>query len=67
MDWNLQQILVTLGFVIVCGGLVGLYNLGIMLWLIVGIIVLILIKFFLGDLILAGLKIIFHKVVKRRR
>jgi hypothetical protein len=31
-----------------------------------GLLILITINFFMGDLIFAGLKIIFHKIVKRR-
>jgi len=66
MDRNLQKILLILGFVIVFGGLQGLYNLGIVLWFFLGLLILITINFFMGDLIFAGLKIIFHKIVKRR-
>lgn len=66
MDRNLQKILLILGFVLVFGGWQGLLNLGIVLWFLLGIIVLILVNFFMGDLILIGLKALFQKIVRKR-
>lgn len=67
MDRNLLQILLILGFVFVFGGFQGLYNISIAIWFILGLLILIMIDFFMGDMIMAVLKIIFHKVVKQRR
>ena len=66
MDRNLQKILLILGFVLVFGGWQGLFNLGIVLWFLLGIIVLILVNFFMGELILIGLKALFQKIVRKR-
>lgn len=66
MDRNLWTLLLILAFVLIFGGWQGLINLGTVLWFLLGIIVLVMIKFFLGDLILIGLKSFFQKIVRRR-
>lgn len=67
MDYNLRQILFLLGFVVVFGDIVALYNLGIVLWLIIGVMVFLFINFFLNDLILDWLKdLLIHRIRRRK-
>jgi hypothetical protein len=56
MDRDLWKLLLILGFVFIFGGWQGLYNVGIGVVFIAGLVILILITFFKWDLILAGLK-----------
>lgn len=66
MDRDLWKLILILGIVFTFGGWQGLYNVGIGVWFLTGLIVFIMITFFKKDLILAGMKIIFNKIMKRR-
>lgn len=56
MDRDVWKLLVILGFVFVFGGWQGLYNVGIGIVFMAGLVALILITFFKRDLIMIGLK-----------
>jgi hypothetical protein len=67
MDRNLWKLLGIFTFVLVFGGWQGLYNVGIGVLFITGLVVVILITFFKWDLILAGLKFLSSFFRKGRR
>jgi hypothetical protein len=67
MDRNLWKLLVILTFVLVFGGWQGLYNVGIGVLFITGLVIVILITFFKWDLILAGLKMLAGFFFGKRR
>jgi len=67
MDRDLLSLLFLIGFVIVFGGWQGVYNLAIGVWFILGLVGIILITFFKRDLIIAGLKAIYHHFALKRR
>jgi uncharacterized membrane protein YdbT with pleckstrin-like domain len=66
MDRDLWKLILILGIVFAFGGWQGLYNIGIGVVFIAGLVIVILITFFKWDLILAVLKAIFKKAGRRR-
>jgi len=66
MDRDLWKLILILGFVFVFGGLEGLYNIGIGMIFLTGLVIFILITFFKWDLIVAGLKWLFGGFFRRR-
>jgi len=67
MDRNLWKLLGILTFVLVFGGWQGLYNVGIGVLCLTGLVIVVLITFFKGDLILAGMKFLFSFFIRKRR
>jgi hypothetical protein len=66
MDRDLWKLLLILGFVLIFGGWQGLYNVGIGMVFMAGLVIFILITFFKWDLILAGLKFLSSFFIRRR-